>query len=68
MTAEKDVVSTETKEMKKIKEAVYNPDEGLYARLKSLESWKESSEKMSWVVTTTVLGLVTTTIYKFLFG
>ena len=54
--------------LKKIKEAVYNPDEGLYARIKSLESWKESSEKMSWVVTTTVLGLVTTTIYKFLVG
>ena len=24
----------------KIKEAVYNPDEGLYARIRALESWK----------------------------
>ncbi len=24
----------------KIKEAVYNPDEGLYARLRALETWK----------------------------
>ena len=31
--------------IKKIKEAIYNPDEGLYARIKSLEQWKESSQK-----------------------
>ena len=27
-------------DISKIKEAVYNPDEGLYARLRELESWK----------------------------
>ena len=32
----------------KIKEAVYNPDEGLYARLRELEAWKKSSAKLIW--------------------
>tara|TARA_B100000989_G_C19402666_1_gene410664 strand:- start:263 stop:526 length:264 start_codon:yes stop_codon:yes gene_type:complete len=54
--------------LKKIKEAVYNPDEGLYARIKALESWKESSQRITWVIMTTVIGLATTTIYKFIVG
>ena len=29
-------------DVKKIKEAVYNPDSGLYARLRALEQWKDS--------------------------
>ena len=32
-------------DVKKIKEAVYNPDEGLYARLRELEQWKECGLK-----------------------
>ena len=32
-------------DVKKIKEAVYNPDEGLYARLRELEQWKEITIK-----------------------
>ena len=52
----------------KIKEAVYNPDEGLYARLNkldirllALESWKGNNTKLMWIVVTTTasgLGLV----------
>ena len=41
----------------KIKEAVYNPDEGLYARLRELESWKETSSRLIWIIITTVLGI-----------
>jgi len=55
-------------DVKKIKEAIYNPDQGLYARIKALEQWKESSQKVTWVIMTTVLGLATTTIYKFIVG
>ena len=51
-------------DVKKIKEAVYNPDSGLYARLRALEQWKESQAKIQWVVIATLVGLVTTTIYK----
>jgi hypothetical protein len=42
----------------KIKEAVYNPDEGLYARLRALEAWQNTSSKMIWTLFTTVVGLV----------
>ena len=49
---------------KKIKEAVYNPDEGLYARLRAIEQWKENQSKLQWAITTTVIGLVVATVYK----
>ena len=51
-------------DVKKIKEAVYNPDEGLYARLRELEQWKESQAKVQWAVITTVVGLGAATVYK----
>ncbi len=41
----------------KIKEAVYNPDEGLYARIRALESWKDTSSKVIWTLFTAVIGL-----------
>ena len=51
-------------DIKQIKEAVYNPDSGLYARLRALEQWKESQSKVQWAVITTVIGLVAATVYK----
>jgi peptidoglycan hydrolase CwlO-like protein len=51
-------------DVKKIKEAVYNPDEGLYARLRALEQWKDNQAKVQWAVITTVIGLVAATVYK----
>jgi len=48
----------------KIKEAVYNPDEGLYARLRELESWKETSTRLIWIIITTVLGLGGAVFFK----
>ena len=51
-------------DVKKIKEAVYNPDSGLYARLRALEQWKENQSKVQWAVITTVIGLVAATAYK----
>lgn len=51
----------------KIKEAVYHPDQGLYARLKELESWKETSARLTWLIITSVIGLTVATIYKTLF-
>ena len=55
-------------DVKKIKEAVYNPDSGLYARLRDLEQWKETTSKIQWAVIFTVLGLAITTIYKSIVG
>tara|TARA_Y100000310_G_scaffold318771_1_gene373231 strand:- start:468 stop:752 length:285 start_codon:yes stop_codon:yes gene_type:complete len=55
----------------KIKEAVYNPDEGLYARLNkldvrlmTLESWKNNNTKILWIVISVGLGLIVTTAWK----
>jgi hypothetical protein len=55
----------------KIKEAVYNPDEGLYARLHKLdirllilESWKSSNTKLMWIMISIGSGLLITTAWK----
>jgi len=48
----------------KIKEAVYNPDSGLYARLRELESWKDTSSRLIWLIITSITGLIVATIYK----
>ena len=49
----------------KIKEAVYNPDSGLYARLKELdiriqhiESWKATNSRILWLVGSSVAVLL----------
>ena len=48
----------------KIKEAVYNPDQGLYARLRELENWKRTHSKLMWMVVSSMIGLVTAAIFK----
>jgi len=53
-------------DIKMIKKAVYDPNEGLYARLRDLEQWQETTSKIMWIVVTTVVGLVTATIYNLL--
>mgnify|MGYP003634579798 FL=1 len=50
----------------KIKEAVYNPDEGLYARLRALETWKKTSSRVIWMVVTALSGLVVATVWSVL--
>lgn len=45
------------KDITKIKEAVYHPDEGLYARIKILETWKDNQSKVSWIAITAIVGL-----------
>ena len=54
-------------DISQIKEAVYNPDQGLYARLRELESWKDTSSRLIWLIITTVVGLGAATIYKSFF-
>jgi peptidoglycan hydrolase CwlO-like protein len=45
------------KDISKIKEAVYHPDDGIYARLKVIETWKENQTKATWIALTAVIGL-----------
>jgi len=65
-----DIVKDKQEEMAddigKIKEAVYNPDSGLYARLRELESWKGTSSRLIWIIITTLVSLTAATIYKLL--
>ena len=43
-------------DVSKIKEAIYNPDEGIYSRLKDLEAWKASMSRVLWLLATGALG------------
>lgn len=45
-------------DVRKIKETVFNPQEGLYARLRSLESWKATSSRIIWIMVTVIIGLL----------
>jgi len=58
----------------KIKEAVYNPDSGLYARLKELdiriqhiETWKATNNRILWLVGGSVAGLLVKAAWAALF-
>ena len=63
----KDKQDEMAKDIVKIKEAVYHPDQGLYARLRELESWKQTSTRLLWMVTSAVIGLTAATAYKLFF-
>ena len=59
------------KDIRDVKSAIYNPDSGLYTRIrdlderiKDLESWQGNVTKILWTIATTATGLVAATIYK----
>ena len=54
------------KDITKIKEAVYHPDDGIYARLKVLETWRDSQSKISWIAVTSIVGLAIKQIWDIL--
>ena len=61
-------------DVSKIKEAVYNPDSGLYARLgaqnarlAALEEWRKTSSRVNWVIFSVIAGLVANQIWTTLF-
>ena len=37
-------------DVKSIKEAIYNPETGLYARVRDLEQWQASMSRVIWTV------------------
>lgn len=45
-------------DISKVKDAVYHPDEGLYARLRELESWQKTSTKFTWMLVSSTLGIL----------
>jgi len=58
----------------KIKEAVYDPDRGLYARLKDLEmrlvaveAWKGNNAKLLWIIITVLVAGVASSLWQLVF-
>ena len=58
-------------DIRDVKSAIYNPDSGLYTRIrdlservKDLEGWQSNVTKILWTIATAVTGLTVTTIYK----
>ena len=55
-------------DVKKINEAIYTPEQGIYARLKAIETWKESISKVIWTIGTGFIALILNTLYQNLGG
>ena len=53
-------------DISKIKEAVYNPDQGLYARIRTLEEEAKSRAKILWLLLSVGLGAAGTAILSHL--
>ena len=53
-------------DVSKIKEAIYNPDEGIYSRLKELEAWKASVSRILWLLATGALGSIGAAVWQIL--
>ncbi len=50
-------------DVKEIKEAIYNPEQGLYARVRDLEQWQQGVAKFIWTVGLAVTGLIIQAVY-----
>jgi len=54
-------------DVRQIKDAVYHPEQGLYARVRDLEQWQQGASKFIWTVGLAVTGLVIQAVYSNLF-
>ena len=41
-----------------------HPDEGIYARIRELENWKDSATKIIWITATAMVGLGAATVWN----
>ncbi len=62
-----DKQDTMYQDVRQIKEAIYNPEQGLYARVRDLEQWQEGVAKFIWTVGLAVTGLIIQAVYSNLF-
>jgi hypothetical protein len=53
-------------DISKIKEAMYNPDAGVYARLKIVEEQRKNSSRLVWFLFTLIVGSAGAAITTFL--
>ena len=64
----KDTQHEMAEDISKVKEAIFLPDQGLYARLRELESWKSSASKVIWILVTSIVGIASYIIQNALFS
>tara|TARA_R110000822_G_scaffold103675_1_gene230364 strand:- start:4158 stop:4418 length:261 start_codon:yes stop_codon:yes gene_type:complete len=62
-----DKQDTMIQDVRQIKEAIYNPEQGLYARVRDLEQWQQGVAKFIWTCGLAVAGLMIQAIYSNLF-
>ena len=53
-------------DIKSIKEAIYNPETGLYARLRDVEQWQDNMSRVIWTVGLGFIGLISKAIMELL--
>ena len=51
-------------DVKSIKEAIYNPETGLYARVRTLEQWQQNMSKVIWSFGLGFVGLISKAIIE----
>ena len=49
-------------------EIVYDPDQGIYARLRELESWKRVHTKLMWITVSSLVGICTAVSVNYVLG
>ena len=49
-------------DVRQIKEAIYNPDQGLYARVRDLEQWQSGMARIAWIFGSSIVALASKTI------
>jgi len=54
-------------DVRQIKDAVYHPEQGLYARVRDLEQWQQGMAKIIWTVGLAVTGLIIQALYSNIF-
>ena len=53
-------------DVRQIKEAIYNPEQGLYARVRDLEQWQSNMSRVAWIFGSSIVALVAKTLYDLL--
>ena len=53
-------------DVRQIKDAIYNPEQGLYARIRDLEQWQAGLSRTIWLIGSSLLALMVKTFYDLL--
>jgi hypothetical protein len=49
--------------VQQIRNAVYHPYKGLFARIRQIETWKGTYSRVTWIAITAIVGLAMTAAY-----